>query len=119
VIGHIRATHDNCERPTCLVCDLFICTICGCMEGSLLPVCPGRRVTAEEQDAYYTHYCAGTGPFARATFDMVDAARAQCYERCYPGLALRPSSKGALDLYDAVFELWLVTNRRKTTRRSA
>lgn len=43
---------------------LSICEVCGGMEGSLLPECPGRMLTREEDQQNYAHYCAGTGPFA-------------------------------------------------------
>lgn len=62
--GHRRETHDNCERSSCVVCDLFICTVCGAAEGALLPTCPGRRLTEAEHDANYKAYCDGSGPFA-------------------------------------------------------
>ena len=58
---------DPCPRPgVCTWCDggLFACTVCGGMEGSLLPECPGRRLTLEEDQANYQHYCNQTGPFA-------------------------------------------------------
>lgn len=62
--GHRRETHENCDRTNCWVCDLFICSICGALEGALLPTCPGRRLTEEEHDTNYKHYCDNTGPFA-------------------------------------------------------
>jgi hypothetical protein len=105
MIGHVRETHENCDRVACCVCELYVCKVCGCLEGSLLPVCPGRRVTMEEQDAYYKHYCAGTGPFARATFDTVDLAKNACYYRLHPQ-AFISTTRGARILYDAVCELW-------------
>jgi hypothetical protein len=98
--GHVRETHEHCNLNTCVICDLYCCKVCGCAEGSLLPVCPDRRVSMEEQDAYYKHYCAGTGPFARATRDTVDVAKAACLDR----LQLRRISSGRL--YDAVSDLW-------------
>jgi hypothetical protein len=64
MIGHVQETHENCDRQTCMVCDLFICKICGGAEGALLPVCPGRMLTMDEHEENYKHYCAGTGPFA-------------------------------------------------------
>lgn len=62
--GHRKERHDNCERTACIVCDLFVCAICGALEGALLPVCPGRRLSEAEHDQNYKDYCAGTGPFA-------------------------------------------------------
>lgn len=69
-INHVRSKHhpgEECpgnEGHTCYVCDLFICAVCGALEGALLPTCPGRRLTPDEHDANYKHYCDGTGPFA-------------------------------------------------------
>lgn len=48
----------------CLYESLAVCKVCGGAEGSLLPECPGRWLTREEDQANYKHYCAGTGPFA-------------------------------------------------------
>ena len=44
--------------------ELFICEVCGGMEGSLLPECPGHKLTMEEDQKNYQHYLNGTGPFA-------------------------------------------------------
>lgn len=60
----------ECSRPgTCPYCDggLFLCTICGALEGALLPKCPGRWLTMAEHEKNYADYCAGTGPFAEAS----------------------------------------------------
>jgi hypothetical protein len=62
--GHRADRHESCERVACMVCDLFICSICGALEGALLPKCPGRQLTFEEHNVNYKHYCDGTGPFA-------------------------------------------------------
>jgi len=51
----------------CMYESLSICSVCVGMEGSLLPECPGRQLTFEEDQANYQHYCTGTGPFACAT----------------------------------------------------
>jgi hypothetical protein len=61
--GHVRETHENCQQSTCIVCDLFICKVCGALEGALLPTCPGRRLTEAEHQENFEHYCSGTGPF--------------------------------------------------------
>lgn len=64
--GHRTAVHRQCDRLYCQICEgLFICTVCGGAEGSLLPKCPGHMLTMEEHDANYMHYCAGTGPFTK------------------------------------------------------
>lgn len=69
--GHVREVHAKPEDCPglysygCVVCNLYICAVCGGSEGSLLPACPGRRLTFEEDRANYAHYCAGTGPFAK------------------------------------------------------
>ena len=60
---HIRATHEKCDRLSCIVCDLFLCSICGALEGALLPSCPGHQLTWEEHQQNYKNYCNGTGPF--------------------------------------------------------
>lgn len=64
--GHVRTIHkapEECQGRYCVVCELYICAVCGGAEGSLLPKCPGRRLTYEEDEANYRHYCDGTGPF--------------------------------------------------------
>lgn len=63
--GHV-AFECHCNRTGCMFCDggLFSCTICGALEGALLPQCPGRWLSQAEHDENYAHYCAGTGPFA-------------------------------------------------------
>lgn len=55
------------ESVDCMYDCLSLCEICGALEGALLPTCPGRRLSEEEHDANYAHYCAGTGPFAEKT----------------------------------------------------
>ena len=68
--GHRREQHlADCQRPSCIVCHLFVCAICGGMEGSLLPlpllpICPGRQLSVEEHAQNYRDYCAHTGAFA-------------------------------------------------------
>jgi hypothetical protein len=67
VSGH-RASKcpPDCDRHACMICEggLFLCTVCGALEGALLPVCPGRWLSMEEHDENYKQYCAKTGPFA-------------------------------------------------------
>lgn len=55
----------TCENPTCMFCEggLGLCTVCGGFEGSLLPSCPGHRLTQEEHDKNYSDFCHGRGPF--------------------------------------------------------
>lgn len=51
---HIRMEcPDDC--PGCSICEggLFMCLICGGAEGSLLPECPGCKLTPEEDDENY------------------------------------------------------------------
>lgn len=48
----------------CMYDSLTVCTLCGGVEGSLLPTCPKRRLTFAEDQANYMHYCNSTGPFA-------------------------------------------------------
>jgi hypothetical protein len=68
--GHIWY-ECKCHRVGCQFCDggLGLCTVCGGFEGSLLPKCPGIRLTEEQHDENYKHYCAGTGPFAELKDD--------------------------------------------------
>lgn len=73
-MDHVRLTHKTPQEcgeyhgHTCNVCDLFICSVCGGAEGSLLPECPGRMLTPEEDQENYRHYCEKTGPFAEDDF---------------------------------------------------
>jgi hypothetical protein len=106
---------------------LSYCSVCGGLEGSLLPVCPGRRLTMDEHDKNYAHYCAGTGPFGKLTLDAAVEARvfAERYvadalcnvcgmpESNEQHLAACPDDCGAHDyrsgarhFYDAVRDLW-------------
>lgn len=63
--GHVQAqcSRKDCDG-TCVCCCLSICAICGGSEGSLLPKCPGRRLSYEEDQENYRHYCEESGPFA-------------------------------------------------------
>jgi hypothetical protein len=64
--GHRAERHMDCDRTACPICEggLTYCVICGGSEGSLLPRCPGKQLTAAEDEQNYADYCAGTGPFA-------------------------------------------------------
>lgn len=62
--GHCSGCRDGESSLDCKYEALGICSVCGGMEGSLLPTCPGRWLTREEDEANYKHYCEGTGPFA-------------------------------------------------------
>lgn len=73
---HIRQL-CGCDRPTCNVCQLFLCSVCGGFEGSLLPECPGKKLSEEEHNANYKHYCAGTGPFYDTELARMQRARAR------------------------------------------
>lgn len=66
--GHRAERHRDCGRIGCFICEggLFYCTVCGALEGALLPKCPGRMLTYEEHEANYKDYCDGTGPFKDA-----------------------------------------------------
>lgn len=58
----------GCSPDSGLDCkyeSLGICSVCGGMEGSLLPECPGRRLSYEEDQENYRKYCAGEPPFPR------------------------------------------------------
>lgn len=72
--GHAWHT---CDDERCNVClgGLAMCTMCGGAEGSLLPVCPGKVLSADEHDANYHAYCTSTGPFAQAAGRAKRAAK--------------------------------------------
>jgi len=74
-VDHIYERCTQADMGTCSGCRpdsgmdcrydcLSVCKVCGGMEGSLLPECPGRWLTREEDEMNYRHYCDGTGPFA-------------------------------------------------------
>jgi len=98
--GHVQEVHANCERDTCMVCDLYICRVCGALEGALLPVCPGRRLTMDEHDHNYRLYCEGIGPFAVANAHTVSEALNFAAKYVRDG-----GGEGALRYYEAVVEL--------------
>lgn len=58
---------DRCDDGRCNVCDLYVCAVCNGAEGSLLPECPGRFLSYDEDQRNYIHYCAQTGPFTKET----------------------------------------------------
>jgi len=46
----------ECLREgSCWICEggLFLCRVCGCLEGGLATECPGYRVSADDHDAIY------------------------------------------------------------------
>lgn len=50
---HIRLTHENCIDVHCNICDLYICAVCNCAEGSLPTDCPGDKISGDLQDLIY------------------------------------------------------------------
>jgi hypothetical protein len=46
---HERLTHENCNEQSCNICELFICKVCNCAEGSLPLECPGEPVPEHMQ----------------------------------------------------------------------
>lgn len=120
--GHV-AFVCRCTRNNCQFCDggLTTCVTCGGFEGSLLPYCPGRKLSQHEDSLNYIHYCDRTGPFAQATVETVNEAKWTCYHRLYPhsGSArgdkhdLIESSPGARALFEAVSELFNDVYSRK------
>ena len=52
--GHKQelCTNPDCDG-SCPFCTLAVCSVCGCMEGSLLEYCPGKLVDADTQNAIY------------------------------------------------------------------
>lgn len=52
--GHVRVEH--CGNPNCngcVVCDCFVCSRCGLLEGALTTECPGVESYREHGDAVY------------------------------------------------------------------
>jgi len=49
---HRLATHENCDRPHCPICEggLAFCETCRGAEASLPTECPGRKMTEEEEE---------------------------------------------------------------------
>lgn len=52
---HVYEEHKQCSRLHCPICDggLAVCTICGCLEGSLASECPGFNCYASHGDRIY------------------------------------------------------------------
>ncbi len=114
VHGH---DYHNCQRTPgdsscggcrvdgqdCLYETLSVCKVCGCLEGALLPYCPGRQLSFEESEAAYTHYCSGTGPWASARLDNVQEAVA--FAVTYIREAGSEVTPGALRFASAITEL--------------
>lgn len=85
---------------------LSYCAVCDCYEGSLLPFCPGRKVSYDESQVFYEHYCAGTGPFARRTFKNVEAADLASFDRLYEDVgSMPPPRAGQHALRAAILDL--------------
>lgn len=49
---HVKLDCDNsqCTGANCNACNLFICRVCGCAEGTLPTDCPGYEVADNVQD---------------------------------------------------------------------
>lgn len=114
--GHIR---EVCSREHCYgcnVCNLFICSVCHGMEGSLLPRCPGRLLSFEEDQANYQHYLKKTGPFMEPkSMTSITLARPANipYEGLYVDgeLVLESGFGSQLDLDEVLIQLaCLITN---------
>lgn len=60
-----EATVCRCNEQHCMLCEggLFLCKICGALEGALLPTCPGRQLSYHDHEVNYRQYCTGRGPF--------------------------------------------------------
>lgn len=52
---HVYEKHTNCKLDYCSICDggLSVCTVCGCLEGSLATECPGVQCYATRADRIY------------------------------------------------------------------
>jgi hypothetical protein len=99
------ATGNSCsgcrhEGSDCVYESLAFCKVCGGMEGSLLPVCPGRRLSIEEDAHNYAMYCQGIGPFGECNhLNVVEACEAT-------GIyANERRTAGSLNLLNAVNDL--------------
>ena len=89
------------EGMDCKYTSLAMCTVCGGLEGSLLPACPREWRIAVQHDDAYRMYCEGIGPFAR--LDKHTAAVAlEAIESYAFGKDL---TDGAAQLYEAFLEL--------------
>lgn len=95
----------------CRYDSLAHCGVCGGMEGSLLPFCPGRTLTYAEDEANYRHYCESTGPFARATLETVVPAWEFAHKYYNEDVgSMPPSRSGSRKYNQAMWELykWVV-----------
>lgn len=56
--AHVYEKHANCKRMYCMVCEggLAICSVCGCLEGSLAAECPGFNCWVSHGEAIYQGY---------------------------------------------------------------
>lgn len=48
---HIQVKHTNCENLYCPICEggLFVCEVCGGLEGGVPTECPGEQMSPEFQ----------------------------------------------------------------------
>lgn len=48
---HIQVKHENCDVRGCPICDggLFVCEVCGGLEGGVPTECPGERMSPQFQ----------------------------------------------------------------------
>lgn len=103
--GRTRCGGCRAEGLDCWYDALSFCAVCGGMEGSLLPDCPGVMLSAEQHDENYKHYCAGTGPF-RLERLLQDVTAARVFAERYVAEDDESVPSGARRFYDAVNELW-------------
>lgn len=52
-LEHPAGYHDNDYSATCMVCELFVCEICGGFEGGLPTDCPGEQMHYDRQQEIY------------------------------------------------------------------
>lgn len=54
-MNHVKRECEDpeCDGAHCNTCNLFICKICDCAEGTLPTECPGVKVTGGTQDDIY------------------------------------------------------------------
>ena len=63
-VWYVCPRGDLCG-PYCQYCEggLALCVMCGGLEGSLLPWCPGERISLRDDERNYRMYQRSAGPF--------------------------------------------------------
>lgn len=80
---HVPVVCTDKECNGCQFCagGLYACSVCGCIEGSMASMCPGRRLTTEEEEMIYAgdvdynwgQWWVSSGPnFPKLVTDLLD-----------------------------------------------